>query len=184
MNAIDIRPANWDGFAEVMGEKGGCGGCWCMLWRQSAAEMAAQKGAGNKAAMKSVFAGDIAPGLVAWDGKRPVGWISVAPRAEFPRLARSRVMAPVDEVPVWVVSCFLIDKAYRRQGLSVAMLEAAADFAQSHGAPALEGYPLETDNPNYTPVYAWVGLAPAFRRAGFSEIARRSENRPVMRRAL
>ena len=181
---FDIRPADWTGFSAVMGEKGGCGGCWCMLWRLSKAEMDAQMGAGNRAAMKALFEAGEVPGLVAYHDAVAVGWIQVAPRAEFPRLERSRVLQPVDDLPVWSVSCFLVDKRFRRTGLSVQLLRAACDFAQERGAEVLEGYPIDTPKKSYPPVYAWTGFAGAFQAAGFTEVARRSDTRPIMRKTL
>ncbi|MEM9197255.1 MAG: GNAT family N-acetyltransferase [Pseudomonadota bacterium] len=177
-----IRPADWDGFAAVMGEKGGSGGCWCMLWRLRAKAFAAGKGAGNRDAMRAVFAAGEGPGLVAWAEGRAVGWVQIAPRAAFPRLAGSRVLAPVDDTPVWSVACFMIEKAWRRRGLSVALLEAACGFAADRGAEIVEGYPVAPSDKNYAPVYAWTGLHAAFARAGFAEVARRSPTRPIMRR--
>ncbi|MEM6944448.1 MAG: GNAT family N-acetyltransferase, partial [Pseudomonadota bacterium] len=82
------------------------------------------------------------------------------------------------------VACFLIARPFRRQGLSVALLDAAAEHAAAAGAEALEGYPVEPGKPNYPAVYAWTGLASAFRAAGFVEVARRSPTRPIMRRLL
>ncbi|MEO0820130.1 MAG: GNAT family N-acetyltransferase [Pseudomonadota bacterium] len=182
--SIEIRPASWDGFAEVMGEKGGCGGCWCMLWRLSKKEMDAGMGEGNRRAMQRLFEAGGVPGLVAYRGETAVGWIQLDRRSAFPRLASSRVLKPVDDADVWSVACFLVEKSARRQGLSVALLRAACDFARERGAEILEGYPIETPKPKYPPVYAWTGFAGAFRDAGFVEVARRSETRPIMRRIL
>ncbi|MCR9256631.1 MAG: GNAT family N-acetyltransferase [Alphaproteobacteria bacterium] len=181
---FDIRPADWEGFASVMGEKGGCGGCWCMLWRLPKKQMDAQMGAANRAAMKALFDGGAVPGLVAYDGDTPAGWIQIAPRSDFVRLETARVLKPVDAVPVWSIACFLVAKPYRRQGLSVALLEAACAFAQSRGAEIVEGYPIDTDKDKYPPVYAWTGFAGAFREAGFEEVARRSPTRPILRKVL
>ena len=186
---ISIEQADWSRFEAVMGPKGGCGGCWCMLWRVSAKQMDTDKGEPNRLAMKSVFEQDGAPGLVAVvreaDGREiPAGWIQVAARQAFPRLTRSRILQPVDELDVWSVSCFLVTKPYRRRGLSVRLLEAACAFARDRGATILEGYPVDTAKPNYPPVYAWTGLLRTFERAGFEEVARRSPTRPIMRRNL
>lgn len=175
-------PERWPDFETLMGPKGGAGGCWCMLWRQSAKEFGKAKGDGNRAAMRAIFAGGDPPGLLAYDGSMPVGWLSIAPRTDFPRLASSRVAKPVDDLPVWSVTCFLIARSHRGRGVSVAMLDAAADFVRTRGGSVLEGYPVEPDRPDYPPVYAWTGLAAAFRRAGFEEVARRSPTRPIMRR--
>lgn len=182
--AYDIRPADWAVFETVMGDKGGCGGCWCMLWRRSAKEMKANMGDGNRAAMKSLFERGHVPGLVAYAGDTAVGWIQVDRRTAFPRLNTSRTLKPVDDADVWSISCFLIDKAHRRQGLSRQLLEAACDFAKARGAEIIEGYPIDTENPKYPAVYAWTGFLGTFRDAGFTEVARRSDTRPIMRRTL
>ena len=61
-----LQPDSWADFCTLFGAKGACGGCWCMLWRRSGAEMEAGKGAGNRAAMADISAGGHVPGLVAW----------------------------------------------------------------------------------------------------------------------
>jgi GNAT superfamily N-acetyltransferase len=181
---VDIRPATWADFESLMGEKGGCGGCWCMLWRRSAKQMAAGKGEGNRQAMKALFDRGETPGLVARVGPEVVGWIQVDRRAAFVRLAASRVLAPVDAADVWSVSCFFVDKRFRRTGLSLGLLNAAAKWAQSRGATMIEGYPIDTPRQSYPAVYAWTGFLPTYRKAGFTEVARRSDTRPIMRRHL
>src|SRR3546814_725466 len=123
-------------------------------------------------------------GLLAYAGDTPVGWISIAPREAFPRLEASRVMQPIDDRPVWSVSCFLIARKHRRQGIGVALLEAACGLAREHGAALVEGYPVAPGTDGYPDTYAWTGYDSVFRRAGFVEVARRSPTRPIMRRAL
>ncbi len=182
--SILIRPATWDTFEAVMGEKGGCGGCWCMLWRLSKKQMDAQMGEKNRRAMKAVFKSGEVPGLIALNGKDPVGWIQLAPREKFPRLENSRILKPVDDQKVWSVSCFLVHKTHRRHGVSLALLQAACDFAKESGARIVEGYPVEPNKKPYPAVYAWVGFADVFRRAGFKEVLRRSDTRPIMRKIL
>ena len=137
-----LTPERWPDFETLMGPKGGCGGCWCMLWRLRKRDYDAMKGAANRYAIRAVVYGGPPPGLLAYDGSLAVGWISLAPRAAFPRLETSRVMQPVDDTPVWSVSCFLIARSHSRQGLAVALLDAACGFARSQGATILEGYPV------------------------------------------
>jgi len=181
---VEIRPATWATFEAVMGEKGGCGGCWCMLWRRSAKQMEAGKGEGNRQAMKAVFEAGHVPGLIATHDDQAVGWIQIDRRSAFLRLAGSRTLQPVDDKEVWSVSCFFIDKRFRRQGLSLDLLTAATVWARDHGASIIEGYPIDTPKDKYPPVYAWTGFLDTFKRAGFSEIARRSETRPIMRKQI
>jgi len=105
----------------------------------------------------------------------------VAPRPTFPVLNRSRILKEIDDTPVWSVVCFFIDKGYRNKGLSVRLLQAAAEYIKQKGGAVLEGYPVEPRKGIMPAAFAWTGLASAFKKAGFLEVARRSETRPIMR---
>lgn len=179
-----VTPDRWGDFEALMGPRGASGGCWCMLWRTSRSDWEAGKAGGNRNAIKAVIEAGEVPGVMAYDGAEAVGWCSVAPRAAFPGLARSRILKPVDDAPVWSVTCFFIRRSHRSRGVSTALLDGAAALARSRGAKVLEGYPVEPASERYPPVYAWTGFADAFRRAGFSECARRSDTRPIMRKQL
>lgn len=181
---IRIVPADWDSFQAVMGDKGGCGGCWCMLWRLSKRRMDTQMGEPNRLAMKAIFDAGHIPGLVCFIGQDPIGWIQVDRRASFPRLQKSRVLKPVDDQTVWSISCYFIDKRHRKTGLSTQLLTAAGAFVKERGGTILEGYPIDPPKKNYPAVYAWTGIIGAFKKAGFSEVARRSATRPIMRLLL
>ncbi len=174
----------WPDFEDLMGEKGGYGGCWCMTWRLSNKSFDAQKGEGNRLTMKKIFELDRPPGLLAYDGSQAVAWCSLAPRTDFTRLEASRVLKPVDEEDVWSVSCFLIRKSHRKTGLTVALLKAACEFVREQGGAVLEGYPIAPNKKPYPAVYAWTGFEAAFVRAGFREVLRRSDTRPIMRKTL
>ena len=102
----------------------------------------------------------------------------------FPRLDNSRVLKRVDEEPVWSVVCLFVLKGHRRRGISRRLLEAAARHAKKQGARIIEGYPVEPKKDVMPDAFAWTGIASAYRSAGFTEVARRSETRPIMRRKL
>jgi GNAT superfamily N-acetyltransferase len=175
-----VTPDRWDDFEALFGARG-CGGCWCMWFRLTRAEFEAQKGEGNRIAMRAIVESGEVPGILAYADGRPVGWCSVAPREEFGLLERSRLLKPVDDRPVWSVVCFFIGKAYRRQGLTVALLRAAVDYAAAHGAEIVEGYPAEPKKADAPDVFLYHGTTSAFREAGFVEVARPSETRAIMR---
>ncbi|RVU39765.1 N-acetyltransferase [Hwanghaeella grinnelliae] len=146
--------------------------------------MKANKGDTAKTDIRKAFETGPPPGLIAYDGADPVAWCSIAPRDVFIRLGASKVLSPVDERPVWSVSCFFIKKCYRGDGLAQRLLEAADDFVRSQGGNMVEGYPIDPVKKPYPTAYAWTGFAGSFRNAGFQEVARRSETRPIMRRQL
>ncbi len=176
-----LTPDHWPDLERLFGPRGACGGCWCMWWRLSHSEYERRKGAANKRAFKKLVASGAEPGVIAYRDDQPVGWCAVQPRGEYPRLARSRILKPVDERPVWSVVCLFVVKELRRSGISIKLLRSAVDHARKRGARIVEGYPVEPRKPDIADVFAACGTASAFRRAGFTEVARRSETRPIMR---
>ncbi len=181
-----VRPLtreNWADFETLFGERGACGGCWCMWFRLAKKDFERQKGAANKAAMRALVERGVVPGLIGSVGEAPVAWLSVAPREEFPRLARSRVAARIDDEPVWSVVCFFVDKAWRGRGLAVRLLDAAARWVGEQGGRLVEGYAVEPKK-RMPAAFAYQGPAELFRAAGFEEVARPTPTRPRMRRRV
>lgn len=156
-----------------------------MWWRVPRSQWEQQKGQRNRAAFRKLVRSSSLPlGILAYDKKEPVGWCAVGPRESFLGLSRSRVLKPVDQQAVWSVTCLFVARAHRDRGVSAGLLRAAADFAARHGARLLEGYPVEARSGRMPDAFAWTGTTPAFRRAGFQEVLRRSPTRPIMRKKL
>jgi len=176
-----LTPERWDDLVALFGPRGACGGCWCLWWRLKHSQFEKQKGEENKRALKRIVDSGEVPGLLAYADGHPVGWCSVAPREAFPRLGRSRILKRVDDRPVWSAVCFFVDKQFRRKGVAVRLLEAAVEHAKKHGAKTVEGYPVEPRKASTPDAFAFTGLASAFRKAGFVEVLRRSDTRPIMR---
>lgn len=177
-----VTPDRWDDLVTLVGPNGGMAGCWCMWFRQSQAEFDAKHGEPNRRAMRAIVRDGREPGLLAYDGDTPIGWVSVAPRHEFPRVERSRVTGPIDDEPAWSIVCFYIARGHRGQGVGAALLRAAVRHAASKGARLVEGYPVDPTEkiPNS---YAYYGTTSMFRAAGFREAARRGK-RPIMRKRV
>ena len=190
MSAYRFEPLskhNWPQLETLFGEKGACGGCWCMAWRLSAKNFAANKGEGNKQLLRQLTEQSPSPGILAIDGNgKAVGWVAIAPRTVYERLQTSKTLAPVDDKLVWSISCFFLHQSVRRQGLSVGLIDAAVAFAKQHGATIVEAYPIDTEvsSSKFVPVFNWTGVAKSFERAGFVAIARRSATRPIMRKSI
>lgn len=182
--ALQFHPVTqprWTDFEQLFGAKGASGGCWCMWWRLKKKDYDANQGAGNRQAMKRIVASGRVPGILAYRQERPVGWCSVAPREEFVRLANSRILEPVDQQPVWSIVCLFVEKAHRRSGVSTGLLSAAVDYVREQRGKIVEGYAVEPKRGKLPDAFAYHGLATAYRRAGFHEVLRRSETRPIMR---
>lgn len=181
LSLLPLTKARWQDFEALFGPRGACGGCWCMWFRLTRSEFDRQKGDGNREAMRGMVEAGGIPGILAYSGDEAVGWCSVAPRQDFPRLARSRIMKPVDQEPVWSVVCFFVARGHRSQGISESLLRGAIEHVRENGGRILEGYPVEPKKDRTPDTFAYTGLASAFRKVGFVEVARRSDTRPIMR---
>lgn len=175
-----LTPKLWRDFEILFGENGACGGCWCMHWKLRGKAFSENKGERNRQMQKSVVDAKTIPGLVAYLDGYPVGWVAIEPRSQYPKLAHSRILKPVDEQEVWSITCLFVEKKQRRKGIAVALIQAAVEHAQSCGAKIIEGYPTDTKE-DAPPAFIFTGTASAFETAGFVEAARRSPTRPIYR---
>lgn len=176
-----LTPDRWSDLVNLFGKHGASGGCWCMWWKLNRSEFMQQRGDENKKALKSIVDAGNIPGILAYSEDQPIGWCALAPRETYPTLERSRLLKRVDDKPVWSVVCFFIARKFRRKGLTVKLLKTAIDDVRKRGGKIIEGYPVEPKKGQTPDPFAYTGTASAFRKAGFVEVVRRSETRPIMR---
>jgi GNAT superfamily N-acetyltransferase len=175
-----LTPDRWSAFADLLDQGGPASRCWCMAWRLGA-EYRRRPAERNRADFHDVVTTGPPPGLVALRGDMAVGWVQVTPRAAVPAIEVPWRLRPVDDLPVWSISCLYVRKGSRRQGVMSALIDAAVEFARAARATAVEAYPLDGD---VSPSATSTGYAAVFAAAGFTEVARRSPERPIMRRVL
>lgn len=108
-------------------------------------------------------------GLVAYEDAEPIGWISLGPRYDFSVTQNSRATPPVDDVAAWVIPCITVRRGHRGQGIAVAMIRAAVEYAGKRGAPAVEAYP-RAQGKRVHDDFAFFGTEAMFRKAGFRKI--------------
>ena len=183
-----LTPARWPDLVSLFQRPGlsVARGCYCMYYRRSGRHepyAGLTHSQSNQRALKALVDGGVVPGLLGYDGKRAVGWVSLGPREGYAKLKRSSVMKPVDDRPVWSVVCFVVDPEARGRGVAAAMLKGAIAWARSKRVKLLEAYPC--DRPaRAADDSMWFGAKTMFDRAGFVEVARRKPLRPVVRRKL
>ncbi|HEX7003995.1 MAG TPA: GNAT family N-acetyltransferase [Trueperaceae bacterium] len=184
---LEVLPATadrWTDLEKLFGKSGAYSGCWCMYWRVSSNEFAANGNAGNRTALERLTGSGIVPGLLGYRDGEPVGWISLAPREQYGRLQRSPKLKPVDDQPVWAVVCFFVHREHRGRGVAGGLLDGAIAYARSNGATVIEAYPPDSGADRLADPAAYMGTVSLFRRAGFREIARRGPKRPIFRLTL
>jgi GNAT superfamily N-acetyltransferase len=184
---LEVRPAlgRFEDFATVVGtQRPDAGGCWCVAYRDSRVPNRERP-----EYMRAQCASDPGPGVLVYVDDVVAGWCSIAPRAAYRRLLRSRTIPVLDDRDAWVAVCFVVRAGYRRHGLMHTLLAGAVDHARDHGAEVVEGYPVETGGSRVDVISGYVGTVELFERAGFERAAPttgRSGGRPrwVMRKVL
>jgi ribosomal protein S18 acetylase RimI-like enzyme len=192
---LTIKPLTeetWDALAAFFREgSGDPRWCWCQFWRLRSKDMAPLKVPELRERLHDQAASDQPPGLVAFEGERALGWVSVAPRTDYQRVVYSKVIPKVDDRPVWSIVCFAVSSIARRRGIAKALLNEAVAFARSRGATAVEAYPLALEpGQKISASSVYTGTLSMFEKAGFDVVADRASDpsskvrRVVVRREL
>ena len=173
---IEVLPATlerFDDVATMLGPKNPASSvCWCLSHRIDSRTNRELVGPARGEYVRRLCERAVAPGVLAYDGATVVGWAAVAPRSELP-FARSTKIPHVDDLPVWSAWCVRVRPGHRGRGVSYRLLEGAVEYARSQGAPAIEGYPVDTGGARIASANAYMGTLGMYERAGFTEVDRR-----------
>jgi len=167
MEIVPASPDLWPLIAELFSAGGDPKWCWCQFWRKPGSNWTNTTLDENREDLRALVGLDPAPGLVALQDGKAVGWVGFGPREDFGRLARSRTIPQLPGDAVWVVNCFVVAKAARRSGVASALLAAAVQYALERGAVIVEGYPVRTGDTWIASASVYTGTASMFERAGF-----------------
>jgi GNAT superfamily N-acetyltransferase len=182
----ELTPERWDDFEALFASANGvCGGCWCMFWRLERGESyEAVKGDPARRRMKRLVQSGAALGVLAYDGKDPVGWLSYGPRRDYPKLDRAPSLAVEDADRVWSLPCFFVKRGHRGKGVARALLARALEQLQARGVEIAEAYPVRPQAGKVSPAFAYTGVVSLFEKAGFSMAQARPQGKQRVRKVL
>lgn len=182
MRLVELTEDTWPALETLFGANKTVGGCWCVWFMRRPAEVRAGWGDANKAFLREHLGAPL--GLVAIDGEDPVGWVAVAPRATYPRLAGSKITVSDAGPGTWSVTCFFVHRSARGRGLAQRLLDAAVEYAAARGARAVEGHPVDTEGARRGSGDLYHGTLDMFRTSGFTLVERRGVRRALVRKEL
>jgi len=177
---LDIRPLTadtWPDLAALFEEGGDPKWCWCQFYRVRGLDWSNSSADGNRERLATLTRDGPPPGLVGYQDRRAVGWVSVAPRPAYDRLTHAKLLAPVDDKPVWSIVCFVVSRSARGRGVARALLDGAIAWAKREGATILEAYPSDVQGRKVPAANLYHGSLSMFEDAGFEVVARRQFNR-------
>jgi GNAT superfamily N-acetyltransferase len=181
LKAYSLDASRWNDLEELFGEKGACGGCWCMSWRLKKSEFESHKGSANKNAMKDLVDQNQIIGVLTYIEGKLIGWCAVAPREKYIRLESSRVFKRIDDEPVWSITCLYLSKLSRRKGISTELIKAAINYCKLNEARIVEAYPVVPYDDKVPDAFLWTGIPSSFLEAGFKIAEKRSRWKLMMR---
>ena len=163
-----VTPDRVDDFVKVANPNRRASHCWCLSHRLSAREIAELGARSRESAFRALCERRNPPGVIGYNDGEPVGWCSIGPRSENTRLVQSRLIRPLDDLPVWSIICLVIRGGHRRRGYTTPLINGAVEYAASRGAPAVESYPVDPGSGRIDLTMAFVGTRAMFEKAGFT----------------
>jgi len=176
----ELKPGLWKDVEKLFGEKGACGGCWCMFWRHPLGEKWDEvKGKKNKQRFQKLVKSGKAHGALAYADREPVGWVSFDPRTDYLKLDRAPSLTCDDADRVWAIPCFYIAPKFRNKGVAAELLKAAVRMIKTKRGKIIEGYPVKPQkNGSKIPAaFAYTGTPPMFSSAGFKIVGGRDSGK-------
>ncbi len=184
-----VTPDRAQDWVTLFGPKGACYDCWCLHFRLAPKVRQEMTGAAKRDLMVRRIEDGPPPGLIAYRGDVPIGWMQIGPRADVPEWNNPRrAMSPLPDTDpadrtVWAISCFFFVSRERGQGLSHRMVAEGLKFARTSGAKLVEASPMDRSKTSKS-IGLYVGSTAVFEKAGFTEVARQKPGRPLMRKLL
>jgi GNAT superfamily N-acetyltransferase len=164
-----LGPDTWDAFADLAERHNGVwGGCWCTWFHTMYAEKE-HTAEGNRALKERLVSEGRAHAALVFDGDVAVGWCEYGTPEELPNIYhRKEYEAGLDRLPDYRLTCFFVDKRYRRSGVAAVALRGALDLIAQAGGGVVEAYPHDIADQKVSASFLYNGTRSLFERAGFS----------------
>lgn len=177
--------ARWDDVQHALtggGDGASCQCIWPMLRNKDWNETTTPQR--SKMLRAEVDAGP-PPGLIAYVDGDAAGWIRIGPRTRQARILHTRIIAaatsePLDDKTVWVVTCFVVRREHRGEGVNLELLRSAVEYARDSGARLIEGYPVDTGGERTPANDLFHGTVGTFLAAGFARAGDLKPGRALM----
>jgi GNAT superfamily N-acetyltransferase len=180
-----LNETTWPQFARLVERHNGLwGGCWCMSFHPEGVggkKTAAQ----NRSEKECRVREGRAHAALVFDGTACVGWCQFGPTEELPRIKAQRAYREgLTALPDWRISCFFVDKAYRKKGVAIAALEGALHEIGRLGGGSVESYPEDVEDRSVSSSFLHNGTVAMFERQGFKRSRRIGKSRWVVTKIL
>ena len=185
---LTIRPLTsetWGAFADLAERHNGVwGGCWCTYFHTLHPDKTFVAEENRTLKQRLVTEGRAHAALVL-DGDVAVAWCEYGPPQELPNIYhRKEYDAGLTQAPDYRITCFFVDKKYRRRRVAEAALHGALDLIAQAGGGTVEAYPQDTGGKKITASFLYSVTRSLFEQAGFGYDRPKGKNHCVMRKKV
>jgi GNAT superfamily N-acetyltransferase len=164
--------------------------CWCMYNHRARPLPESKKlhsrdrAARNRQHKRELVENRNSHGILVYAKGEPVGWCQYGPKEELPRIDNNpsyrRVAPEAGMSRLWRITCFVVDRNYRKRKVASTALKAALEAIRKNGGGLVEAYPI-TRWGAYAEYRRTVSM---FQKAGFKIVAPLGKSNVVMRRTI
>ena len=180
-----LGPDTWEAFADLAERHNGVwGGCFCTWFHPRRKDQGIDVEAGRPYKELLVREGRAHAALV-FDGEVAVAWCQYGSPEELPNIYhRKEYEAGLDKAPDYRVTCFFVDRNYRRKGVAATALQGALELIAQAGGGVVEGYPHDTQGKKTSASFLYSATRSMFEEAGFSFERKKGTKNCVMRKTV
>jgi ribosomal protein S18 acetylase RimI-like enzyme len=162
-----LGPDTWDDFAALAERHNGVwGGCWCTWFHTMHGEKTFDAEDNRALKERRVDEGRAHAALV-FDGDLAVAWCQYGAPEELPNIKhRKAYEAGAARVPDYRITCFFVDRRYRRRRVAEAALRGALDLIAQAGGGVVEAYPQDTGGKKISASFLYSVTRSLFELAG------------------
>ena len=183
-----LGPGTWHDFADLAGRHNGVwNGCWCTWFHTFYADKAKDRTAEDNRDLKQQMVSEgRAHAALVFDGDQAVAWCQYGAPDELPNIYhRKEYLAGQDAPPDYRLTCFFVDKKYRRKGVAAVALQGALDLIAQAGGGVVEAYPQDTaEGQKVSAAFLYSATRSTFEQAGFSYDWPKGKNHCVMSKTV
>jgi hypothetical protein len=122
---------------------------------------------GNRALKERLVGEGRAHAALVFDGDTAVAWCEYGSPAELPNIYhRKEYETDLDTLPDCRLTCFFVDRGYRRKGVAAVALGGALGLIAPAGGGVVEAYPQDTQGKRTSGSLLYDGTRSLFEKAG------------------
>jgi hypothetical protein len=180
-----LGPDTWQDFAQLAERHNGVwGGCWC-TWFHTFYTEKRQATEDNRTLKERLVNEGRAHAALVFDGDVAVAWCQYGTPEELPNINhRKEYEAGLDRLPDYRLTCFFVDKNYRRKEVAAVALRGALGLIAQAGGGLVEAYPQDTGGKKVSASFLYNGTRSLFEQAGFNYERPKGMKHCVMSKAV